>query len=282
MKSIAALTDLSPRSATALARAGAIAAATGAKLSLVHAVDDGLPRHILEHRMTEAEEAMRLEAGALAGRDVHIEIVTGDVFWALHRAATMAHADLIVAGDHRHSPIRDLFRDTTVERLIRVSATPVLIARTPVAAYRHALVGVEGEEGGELLQVLAGFGPAAPASATLLHALSVPAEGLMYYAGIEREIREDYRARIAQEARARLAASIERDGIPVEIRIVDAPPETAITEFAAGGGCDIVAVSSHARRSAARGILGSVSSELIRRGSADLLIVPRIVPSRQA
>lgn len=282
MKTIMAITDFSERSATALERAAAIARGSGADLMLVHAVDDSLPRHILAHRMSEAEEALRQEAAAIKGKKARCEVVTGDVFWALHRAATKAHADLIVAGDHRRSPLRDLFGDTTVERLIRVSAVPVLIARTPVApAYRHALVAVENEEGGELVEVLTSFGKAAPGKTTLLHAVSAPAEGLLYYAGVERDVREDYRLRIEEEARSRLKAAAAKARLSVDIRIVDTPPAAAIADFSGSAGCDLVAVSSHARRSAARGILGSVSSELIRHGLTDLLIVPRIISDRQ-
>lgn len=280
MKTIAAFTDFSQRSATALKRAAALAADAGADLVIVHAIDDSLPEHILGHRMTEAEEALRQEATAFDGVNIRCEVTTGDIFWALHRAATRAHADLVVAGNHRRSPLRDFFRDTTVERLIRVSAVPVLIARTPVtASYRHALVGVESEEGGELLEVLARFGKAAPRKATLLHAFTAPAEGLLYYAGVEREVREDYRSHIEQEARSKLEAVVNKTRIPVDIEIVDAPPTTAITEFADRAGCDLIAVSSHARRGAVRVMLGSVSSELVRYGTTDLLIEPRITGS---
>ncbi|APF39548.1 universal stress protein [Chelatococcus daeguensis] len=277
MKTIVAVTDFSQRSGVALRRAAAIAAGAGARLLLVHAVDDGLPRHILDHRVAEAEQTIDQEAATVGGVNVSCEVVVGDVFWALHRAATQAHADLIVAGDHRRSPLRDLFRDTTVERLIRVSAVPVLIVRIDGAPYRHALVGVESDEGPELLHVLARFGTAAPGRATLLHAVSAPAEGLLHYAGVEREIRDDYRARIAQEARARITAGLKGHRMPLDIRIVDAPPRLAIADLVESAGCDLVAVSSHARRAVARGLLGSVSSELIRHGSTDVLIVPRIV-----
>lgn len=282
MKTIAAMTDFSERSNLALERARTIAAASGADLLVVHAIDDSLPRDILERRIAEAEDLMRRSAGAGATPGLRWEVATGDTFWALHRAATSAHADLIVAGDHRRRPLRDLVLDTTIERLIRISALPVLIARTSVGpAYRHALVAVESEEGDELVRVLVEFGAARPAKATLLHALSAPAEGLMHYAGVQREDREDYRASIAREARTRLVASVRDSAIPTDIRIVDSPPAEAIAGYVKDEGCDLVAVSSHARRAPLRGILGSISSELIRYGTTDLLIVPRIVSGRR-
>jgi nucleotide-binding universal stress UspA family protein len=139
------------------------------------------------------------------------------------------------------------------------------------------VVGVESEEGKELLDVLADLGRAAPAQATVVHAVTAPAEGLMYYAGIDSEAMEDYRANVAREARARLTAAIAAGGIPTDIRIVDAAPASAIAEVAKDARSDLVVVSSHPRRAMARGILGSVSSGLIRHGATDLLIVPRLV-----
>ncbi|MEH6718353.1 MAG: universal stress protein [Aurantimonas endophytica] len=277
MKTIMAATDLSHRSALGLLRAAALAKATDAQLRVVHAIDNDLPAPVLERRVAEAEERLAAETAGLALPELRREVVVGDVFWALHRAATAAHADLIVTGDHRRSRLRDIFQDTTVERLIRVSAVPVLIARTDVAeAHRHAVVGVESAEGPELLEVLARLGRAAPARATILHAVATPGTGLMYYAGVAVETIEEHRHAAAVNARSRLAAGLTDSAIPLSIEIVDAAPAAAIAAFAAQREGDLIVVSSHARRGLVRGMIGSVSGELIRHGLTDLLIVPRL------
>lgn len=278
MKTIVAATDLSDRSRVAIERAAHIAAATGARLVIVHAVDDSLPEAMLARRVTEAEEILREQAASIDAPDVETRVAVGDIFWAVHRLATQAHAELIVTGDHRRSALRDIFRDTTVERLIRISAVPVLIARVEAApAYRHAVIAVESAEAGELVGTLAGFGLAAPARATLLHAYHAPAAGLMYVAGLENERIEEYRADAAYRAFENLRPLLAEPPFPMQIEVVDAAPDAAIADFAKREGCDLVAVSSHARRIVARGILGSVSSELIRHGRTDVLIVPRVV-----
>lgn len=280
MKTIVAATDLSERSTPALKRAGRIAAGSGAELVVVHCIDDALPQKYRERRAAEAREALDEQAAALGLLAARIVVAAGDIFWEVHRIATEAHAGLIVAGDHRRSAVRDIFRDTTVERLIRVSAVPVLIARGAAdAPYRHAIVAVESAEGGELIDVLAGFGDAAPARATVLHAFDAPAAGLMYVAGVARERIEEYYAGVAYEARKRLRGAAGEPPFPVEIEVVDAEPAAAIRDYAAREKCDLVAVSSHARRAVLRGILGSVSSELVRHGTIDVLIAPRVVAS---
>ena len=278
MKTIVAATDLSERSRVAIDRAAHIAAATGARLVIVHAIDDSLPVAIRARRVTEAEEILRELAATIDAPQVEMRVAVGDIFWALHRLATQAHAGLIVAGDHRRSSLRDIFRDTTVERLIRISAVPVLIARVaPAPAYRHAVIAVESEEASELIATLSAFGTAVPARATLLHAFDAWAAGLMYVAGVERERIEEYRADTAFRAFENLRPLLSEPPFPLQIEVVDAAPDAAIADFAKREGCDLVAASSHARRVVARGILGSVSSELIRHGRTDVLIVPRVV-----
>lgn len=276
MNTIVAATDLSHRSAIALRRAAMLATATGAQLRVVHAIDDDLPASIVERRVAEAEERLAAETAGLEIPELRREVVVGDVFWALHRAATSARAHLIVTGDHRRSRLRDIFQDTTVERLIRVSALPVLIARTEAAGpYRHAVVGVESAEGPELLGALARFGAAAPARATIIHAVATPGTGMMYYAGVATETIEEHRHAATETARNRLNAGLADTNIPFSIEIVDTAPAAAITGFAGRRDGDLVVVSSHARRGLARSLIGSVSGELIRHGDTDLLIVPR-------
>jgi len=278
MKTIVAATDLSQRSNTALERAGQLARAAGAELVVVHAVDDNLPERILERSMAASAEALAEQVAALGLAGARHEVAAGDIFWAIHRAATLAHADLVVVGDHRRSALRDMLRDTTAERLIRVSALPVLIARLPGGRpYGHALAGVESEEGAELLGALAQLGGGAPAKATLLHAVDSSATGLMYYAGLEYEAMEEFRSGLAQKARERLESMARGAPFETRVAIADDAPAAALDRFATQEKCDLVVVSSHARRIVARSILGSVSSHLIRRGATDVMIVPRVV-----
>lgn len=127
MKTIVAVTDLSERSAAALQRAATIAAGAGADLMIVHAVDDSLPKYILGHRMAEAEEALRREAEAITGAKVRWEVATGDIFWALHRAATKAHARRSAARGILGSVSSELIRHGTTDLLI----VPRIVASAP-------------------------------------------------------------------------------------------------------------------------------------------------------
>lgn len=277
MRTILAVTDFSTRAAVALDRAAAVAKATGAALHIAHAVDDDLPPAILDRRLAEAAEFIAIEAERLDGAP-HLErhVVSGDVYRALATLAGDLGADLVVTGDHRRSPLRDIFRDTTVERLVRIGTVPVLIVRgSGTAPWRHALVGVEGEEAGAILATLRSFGASAPALATVLHAIDDPTLGAMMYGGIEDATIDRYLAAVARKVRERLADAIRPDGMVVEVRTMEGLPAECLMGFARQNGCDLVAVATHAHSNAVRVVLGSVSSQLIREGTVDLLIVPR-------
>lgn len=277
MTTIAVATDLSARSAVALRRARMLAVETGSELVVVHVIDDDLPAALVERRAAEAKEILDAENAGAGAPPVRIVVEVGDVFSAVPEAAEKAGATLIVAGDHRRRRFRDLFRDTTVERLIRVSNLPVLIARTPAEApYANPLVAVESEEAPELLTALETVSRR-PSRLIAVHAHGAPAAGLMFYAGIEAESISDYKRTHTDRIRSRLARAFGSAGFPVDIRVVDEVPLEAIARIADAERCDLILVSSHTRRGPVRGLLGSVSSALIHDGHRDLMIVPRLV-----
>ena len=277
MKHVLAATDFSRRGMLAVARAVAIAKGASASLTIVHAVDEDLPAKVLKGRMKEADSLVAAAARAAKAPRARRQVVRGDVYWALHTAAKMVEADIIVAGDHRRNVFRDIFRDTTIERLVRVSEVPVLIARRPVTpSYNHALVGVDSDEGAGLISILESFGGAAPDKITVLLAFQAPAIGLMYRAAVDRVAIDRHQTEVARKARAHLLASLAEHRTRARARVVEGEPAQVLKEFAEGSRCDLIAVSTHARRGMARLLIGSVSAELLHHGSTDLLVAPRL------
>ncbi|MGQ7790898.1 universal stress protein [Faunimonas sp. B44] len=280
MKTIVVATDFSQRGELAVARARVLAETTGADLLLVHAIDDDLPTDILHNRKAEAERHLAAECARIGdGTAVARRVVTGDVYWAIDSAAKAAGADLVVAGDHRRNFWRDTFRDTTVERFVRFSEVPVLIARQPASEpYRHALLGVESFEPADLAPLFAAVAAIAPRRLTALHAFTTIAAGMMVYAGVDRQEIDAHRREAAATARSRLQAALRRTDAAAGAlpRVLEGEPAEALQKVASEEGCDLVAVATHARRGLVRGLLGSVSSELIRHGTTDLLVLPRI------
>ncbi len=282
MKLIVAVTDLSKRGEKAVDRAATIARGAGAELLVLHVVDDDQPQAIVEKLVAEAEEYLSADTAARADSlPVRHSVIAGDIYVALHEAARAAGADLIVAGDHRHSTIRDIFRDTTVERLVRLSSIPILIARLPgTQSYLRALAGVESGEAMDLVRVLDAWGEERPGDLVILHAFDALASGLMGYAGSSREEIDAYRGEMVEGLAERLYETLDPEVAQrARLRVLEGDPETLVRETAERENCDLIVVSTHARRGLLRGLLGSVSSALLRRGTRDLLVVPRVVES---
>jgi nucleotide-binding universal stress UspA family protein len=275
IRCILAATDFSERSRAALARAAGIARLAGARLVLLHVVDEDAPADIVARRVSVAESGLAGERDRLDGVEAETRVVTGDPFAAIAAAAGELGADLVVAGDHRRSLLRSLFLDTTVERLVRVAALPVLIARGPATTpYVHALVGVEAEPAAAVMALLQRFGAAAPAHVSLLHAFDPVASGKMAYAGVADRTIRAYEAEVAAALRRRLQDAVGSGPALAEIVVVAGEPVAALEAAAARLDVDLVVTATHARRGMGRLVLGSVTSRLLRESDRDLLIVP--------
>lgn len=278
MRRIAVATDFSGRGSLAIQRAVAIAEATGSELLFLHAVDDDRPPHMVAAEAEQAREQLLREREGFGDRVSSAQdVVLGDVHRAILAAVAHAGVDLLVVGDHRRSVIRDLFRDTTVERLVRLVQVPLLLARTaPDRSYHRAMIGLESDEGNELLTALDLLGPAAPGSLTGLHAFDATAAGMLALASVPEASIEAYRQDVMISARSDILASLDpAQRSRLRLRFEEEDPATALMRAAEGEDCELIVVSTHARRRIVRTILGSVSAELIRRATADLLIVPR-------
>jgi nucleotide-binding universal stress UspA family protein len=275
IRCILAATDFSGRSEAALARAANLARLAEARLVLVHVVDEDAPADLVRQRVAIAEGGLASARDRLDGVAVETRVVTGDPFAAIAAAAVDLEADLVVAGDHRRSLLRALFLDTTVERLVRVAALPVLIARGPASTpYVHALVGVEAEPAAAVMALLQRFGAAAPAHVSLLHAFDPVASGKMAQAGVADRTIAAYEAEVARELRQRLENVVHGGPSLAEIVVVAGEPVAALEDTAVRLDVDLVVTATHARRGVGRLVLGSVTSRLLRESDRDLLIVP--------
>jgi universal stress protein E len=140
-------TDLSPSSERALGRAIGLAARFHARLTVLHVVDDRLPDDIADALRLRAEQSVRAQLAAdssAAGLDVGVEIAIGDPFAEILTQAWRRRADLIVMGMHRKAPLKDLFRGTTVDRVLRRGDIPVLVVQgEPSKPYHRVLVAVD-------------------------------------------------------------------------------------------------------------------------------------------
>ena len=146
MKNLLMATDLSARSDRALERAVGIARDRGAGLTVIHVVDEDLSPILADAQEQAARRALGEHIDSLRddkGPDIAIEIVFGRAYADILALAEKTGAEMIVLGMHRDGGSREMFRGTTVERVIRTGRAPTLLVKDRVAQpYRRVMVAV--------------------------------------------------------------------------------------------------------------------------------------------
>jgi universal stress protein E len=208
---ILAATDFSTRSQRALRRAGLLAQAGGAELTLVHVVDDDRPKNLVEIEMREAERILAEKISAMAelrGAQCRSLVVAGDPFDGILRSAGAIGADLIVMGAHRKLLLRDIFVGTTVERVMRTGPHPVLMVNNEVRQpYRNVVAAVDmSEPSANAIRAARSAGLIGDESLTLLHAFLPLGKHRMSVAGINHTAIDEYVASERQRAVDELVA----------------------------------------------------------------------------
>ena len=271
-------TDLSARSDRAVERAISLARPTGAALTILHVVDADLPGRLADRLADEARVLIAEHVASVPGRDVvapAIEVVFGRDHRDIADIAAKVGAGLIVAGIHRNET-PELFRGTTVERLIRCAPCPVLMVKTkPLRPYRRVVIGVDFSEcSRRAVEFAVHLLP--DSEFHLVHAFDVPFQAFLSGDEIRREaskghqeqmdkfVGEDFSAfrTTSQVAPARLF-QIVRQGTVRQV----------IQEQSERLKADLLVVGTHGRSGVAHALLGSVAEDLLSRPPCDVLAV---------
>jgi nucleotide-binding universal stress UspA family protein len=198
MKSILCATDLSPRAALAVDRAAALARQFGAKLRLLHVVDDDQPRAIADVEATRARELLEagiVEPGAAASPADWL-VRTGVVFQTIVSTAQEVDADLIVMGAHRRRVLQDIVVGTTIERVMRTGRHPVLMVNTAATGpYESVLLALDASQastaalnGAKSLRLLDG------SRLSIVRSFEPVYKGMLGWAGLAKKTITEYSA----------------------------------------------------------------------------------------
>lgn len=278
MDCIVMATDLSARSDRALERAVRLANDRGAKLSIVHVIDDDLPEAVIEVQRSTAlqmigEHVAKLASDASPRPDINV--VTGRPHAEIVELAARSRAQLIVLGLHRHGSNPDLFRGTTAERVIRAGSVPVLLVKDRVRGpYRRALVGVDFSDCSKIALTFAlSFLP--QASLHVVHAYDVPFAGFLRGEETRDLVRKQHQAEL-EALVAELGAAPAGQGEGA--RTVDCILQAGTVRDVINAQVerlqpDILVIGTHGRSGMARALLGSVAEDLLRDPPCDVLAV---------
>lgn len=279
MKNIVMATDLSARSDRALERAISIAQVHDADLTIVHVVDDELPESLADAhesaaRLTIQRDVDRLVTGD--GSRVSTKVVFGQAYVDILEISEKAEADLIVLGMHRENMLKDMFRGTTVERVIRVGNIPVLLVKDRVIApYQRAMVGVDfSVYSRRAVEFAVKFVP--EGQFYLVHAYDVPFKGFLYGQDTRREVSKQQQAKFDQMIEGEMAtflSSLEGNPPRLERIMKEGMARQVVDNQVTQLKPDLLVIGTHGRTGAAHAFLGSVAEDILKNPPCDVLVV---------
>ncbi|VFT15833.1 universal stress protein [Pseudomonas aeruginosa] len=217
MKRILVATDLSSRSELAVMRAAALAKARNAELTVLNVLDDDQPPVLIAPQRLAIANLLEVNGQALKERlgvESKAIVRVGDPVVVINAVAEEIGADLLVMGAHRHTPLRDLFIGTTLERVVRNAKIPVLrAAGAPEEEYRRVLLALDfSPTSTRAVQMAGQLGFLDAASLTALHAFEPFAKGMMALFGIKEDRVEHYVDQEETQGQRRAARLRRRPG----------------------------------------------------------------------
>jgi len=251
-------------------------------MTLVHVVDDDQPDRIVRAEQTMAAALLREQAASLREIDgvaCDSQVVLGDPFEGLAKAAADLLPDLLVVGPHRRQALRDMFVGTTAERVIRTSVQPVLMANgVPAKAYRRVLVAVDLSDcSATALRSVAALRLNMHTAVLVGHVFDVLGDSTLASATMTVDQTEDYLVEEEETAVAALAQFLLAQNFAATGQIArrcDSTPAMTILAIAREISADLVVVGTHGRSGVPKMLIGSVAEEVLRRADCDVLAVP--------
>jgi nucleotide-binding universal stress UspA family protein len=282
MRRILVATDFSGRSDRAVRRASLLARRHDAMLTIVHVIDDDQPHLRVEAERKSALALLDDMATSLREHDAvdcATRVTEGTVFEEIVHAADDVLADLIVIGAHRRRSLPDAFAGTTVDRVIRSSGRPTLMAHAaPVAPYAKLLLPVDLSDcSGEAIAVFKRLGLQDQAATSVLHVFAAGLVQGRTAAFMSHEQIEKYRADTEATAARELSNFLKRlDFRPDKLLLQ--PDEMAVAQLidvtAIEIGADLIVIGTHGQSGFIRYLLGSVAREVLQMSNADVLVIP--------
>jgi nucleotide-binding universal stress UspA family protein len=287
MKRILVATDFSTRSDRALRRAILLARQVSAEIILVHVVDDDQPPRLVKAEERAAGHLLNDLAATLREVDrVHCEtrVVLGEPFQAIAEAAERADAGVVVMGPHRRQALRDVFIGTTIERTIRQSRRPVIMANAvPAGPYDRVLVATDFSDCSAItVKEARKLGLLGHIEVLVLHAFDAPARSMMTRSTMTMDQVKAYIAEEEERAAGELSKFLQ--GVDLRpsqrfVELIELSAQDTIRDCVHKHKVDLVVIGTHGRTGAARFFLGSVAEEVLRNSEADVLVVPGVISS---
>jgi nucleotide-binding universal stress UspA family protein len=206
-----------------------------------------------------------------AGARLDAVVLEGEVAPALAAEARRLGAAAIVAAPARRGALREFALGSTLLRLLREAALPVVVAQGD-GAWQRAVAAVTADPSGQ--RVVAEAQALAPQAAlTLLHAWRVPDEGRLRLHGVD-----DDRIRAVRDwARASAESAlgdVRRAAAGAALVLREGHAASAILDWGREAKPDVLFVAAHRGAPSQERLLGSVAQFLLYHWAGDLVLVP--------
>jgi nucleotide-binding universal stress UspA family protein len=274
LKRILVATDMSPRSDRAVERALQLGRTMSLPVDVLLILDNALPEDLLAplHSKTEAQLEALCSRWA-GGATYSVSVQAGDPTEEILKAAAPCETTLLVMGPHRPRPFLDGLRETTMQRVVRRTSAPVLLATIPVTGDYDSQLSLLDYSDVSTGALLLGASLAPGAEITGAHAIHIPYAGMLETTG---SVQMDLQAAFAKDAEEQDRIWREETDLPDTLapktRLVQSPPLGLVHEMTKGSKFDLVTAGAHGRVGAARSYLGSIALDLMRDPPCDVLI----------
>lgn len=277
--------DFSPHSAEVLQRVALLPLMRTTRVSLLHVrppapVDLG-GKDLQEAARTLADtaaEQMRKQFGP-GGPKVETLLARGIPTRVIASKARGLGAELIVLGRRGSSVLRRLALGSTAEGVLHTGVAPVLVVSTTAPAYYQTpLVAADLSDVAEqVLREVRRVLPGTVREVQVLHVFRPSWSDTVPLLGPGTPKLEAHRRREREEVEQefhRLEPKARNLGLPVELVMEDGDPREAVVTVAGRMGADLIALGTRGQGRAARGLLGSVASGVLREAKCDVFVVP--------
>lgn len=278
IKRILVATDLSPRADRALDRAVQLAAARGAKLTVLYVQEELLLKKWTEQSLREVRKKLRQKSKAWSQQNnltATIRTRVGKPFVEIIRRARTEKADVVLVGAHGEHFLRDLFLGTTAETVIRKGDRTVLVVKQPPhGPYQRVLVPVDFSDASR--QALeAAFALAPVAEFHVFHATGAVFEEQLRLGGLSESDIIRHRRQLVVDAKQdmeRFLRGIDCSTRHVRSQVQSGRAVPSISQAVAQLGADLVALGTRGRSDLPYTLLGSVAQQQLREMPCDVLL----------
>ncbi len=262
--------DLSRESDLALQRAVALAHGYGARLTLLHVLEDHLPSTLQESLRDSAQKLFQQRLEQLGALDAQVLLRKGRPALQILEEVEESGADLLVIGNHHHNA-PELFIGTTLERVTRHVAIPVLLVvgekpepyRSGVVALDFSLCACDALRAA--CSLLGAEGRLTAVNVMELTGRLLAKAGTAGdYVGTQHGLLE----RLLADELGHV-----KDTPSIDLQVTQGALPRALDERIAAAKPQFIALGSHSRSMVAQALLGSQALHLLQRPPCDVLIV---------